>query len=460
MRIPFDTFSNSDPLPDTPASPTTAGLSPETVRSILAFRDERHWAQFHEPKDLAIALSVEASELLDVFTWSGTDLRVENKADAQAEELADVLIYTVLLADRLGLNLNDAVARKMAKNVRRYPAEAFQGDGAAGEGARAVAARLQAEDRARCAGELGVEPQDEDERETAPAPLISNPAPYRAVLLRLETEGPDAVGGWKADQANRMMFAIYAPETVALWRQVETDAQAANVAPATPETRRTAPEDARAALAQLRAAVETERRADGAFLEAVKSGEVGHALSVIVREAGSSAHRTAKDVAEANAHEHANMPPQQRAPEAARTANHESTKSAERPRIGSGAPTLADDLALLAAIERDPSIAGEEVASPAGTFFIYAEDVNALRGRLAAFRLPNHWLALEAAGLGNPLEEAWGRLGELDAEALRGVLTELLAADREDSGYFARAAASGRVRKLLEALAGAFRRGW
>lgn len=463
MRIPFDTFSNSDPLPDTPASPTTAGLSPETVRSILAFRDERHWAQFHEPKDLAIALSVEASELLDVFTWSGTDLRVENKADAQAEELADVLIYTVLLADRLGLDLNDAVARKMAKNVRRYPAEAFQGDGAAGEGVRAVAARLRAEDRARCAGELEVEPQDEDERETAPAPLISDPAPYRAVLLRLETEGPDAVGGWKADQANRMMFAVYAPETVALWRQVETDAKAANVASATPEARRTAPEDARAALAQLRAAVETERRADGAFLEAVKSGEVGHALAVIVREtesAGSSTHQATKEDLEANAHEYADIPPQQDAAEAARMEHHETAESAEHLRIGSGAPTLADDLALLATIERNPSIAGEEVASPTGTFFIYADDVNALRGRLAVFRLPNHWLALEAAGLTNPLEEAWGRLDELDAEALRGVLTELLAADREDSGYFARAAASGRVRKLLEALAGAFRRGW
>lgn len=446
---PHDTSSNapSSSSPDSPDSPTLAGLSPETVRSILAFRDDRHWARFHEPKDLAIALSVEASELLNEFMWSGTDLRVEAKKSGQAEELADVLIYAVLLADRLGLDLNDAVARKMAKNVRRYPVEAFR-DEDLGEAARDVAERLRTEDRARCgAGAEGSSTGAEDAK-----PLIADAAPYRALLMKLETEGPDAAGGWKADSANRMMFAVYAPETVALWKQVEADAQAAGVAAASLDARRADPADARAALAQLRAAVETERRSDGAFLEAVKSGEVPRALEVIVREAG-----TAKAV----------MPtttaPATEAPEVNGHFGTEVQHEALTPRtpaIGAGAPTLADDLALLAAIERDPAIAGREVDSPAGTFFIYAEDVNALRGRLAGFRIPNHWLALEVAGLRNPLEEAWARLPELDAEALRGVLTELLAAERDDSGFFARAAAAGRVRRLLEALAEAFRRGW
>lgn len=446
---PHDTSSNapSSVPSDSSASPTLAGLSPETVRSILAFRDDRHWARFHEPKDLAIALSVEASELLNEFMWSGTDLRVETKKSGQAEELADVLIYAVLLADRLGLDLNDAVARKMAKNVRRYPVEAFR-DEDLGEAARDVAERLRTEDRARCgAGAEGSSTGAEDAK-----PLIADAAPYRALLMKLETEGPDAAGGWKADSANRMMFAVYAPETVALWKQVEADAQAAGVAAASLDARRADPADARAALAQLLAAVETERRSDGAFLEAVKSGEVPRALEVIVREAG-----TAKAV----------MPtttaPATEAPEVNGHFGTEASPEALTPRasrIGAGAPTLADDLTLLAAIEHDPAIAGREVDSPAGTFFIYAEDVNALRGRLAAFRIPNHWLALEAAGIRNPLEEAWARLPELDAEALRGVLTELLAAERDDSGFFARAAAAGRVRRLLEALAEAFRRGW
>ena len=446
---PHDTSSNapSSVPSDSPSSPTLAGLSPETVRSILAFRDDRHWARFHEPKDLAIALSVEASELLNEFMWSGTDLRVETKKSGQAEELADVLIYAVLLADRLGLDLNDAVARKMAKNVRRYPVEAFR-DEDLGEAARDVAERLRTEDRARCgAGAEGSSTGAEDAK-----PLIADAAPYRALLMKLETEGPDAAGGWKADSANRMMFAVYAPETVALWKQVEADAQAAGVTAASLDARRADPADARAALAQLRAAVETERRSDGAFLEAVKSGEVPRALEVIVREAG-----TAKAV----------MPtttaPATEAPEVNGHFGTEASHEALTPRasrIGAGAPTLADDLTLLAAIERYPAIAGREVDSPAGTFFIYSEDVNALRGRLAGFRIPNHWLALEAAGLRNPLEEAWARLPELDAEALRGVLTELLAAERDDSGFFARAAAAGRVRRLLEALAEAFRRGW
>lgn len=448
---PHDTSSNapSSVPSDSSASPTLAGLSPETVRSILAFRDDRHWARFHEPKDLAIALSVEASELLNEFMWSGADLRVETKKSGQAEELADVLIYAVLLADRLGLDLNDAVARKMAKNVRRYPVEAFR-DEDLGEAARDVAERLRTEDRARCgAGAEGSSTGAKDAK-----PLIADAAPYRALLMKLETEGPDAAGGWKADSANRMMFAVYAPETVALWKQVEADAQAAGVAAASLDARRADPADARAALAQLRAAVETERRSDGAFLEAVKSGEVPRALEVIVREAGTAAMSAAQatEAPEVNGHSGSQVPE-------AHPATQESL-AAQAPRIGAGAPTLADDLALLAAIERDPAIAGREVDSPAGTFFIYAEDVNALRGRLAGFRIPNHWLALEAAGLRNPLEEAWARLPELDAEALRGVLTELLAAERDDSGFFARAATAGRVRRLLEALAEAFRRGW
>ena len=68
-------------------------LSARTVSDVLAFRDERGWRKFHNPKDLAISLSLEASELLECFQWSGADTEVPEKRAAMSEELADVLIY-------------------------------------------------------------------------------------------------------------------------------------------------------------------------------------------------------------------------------------------------------------------------------------------------------------------------------------------------------------------------------
>ena len=68
-----------------------------TVKA-LAFRDERDWVQFHNPKDLAISISLEAAELLEAFQWSGADLEVTKKRDHIAEELADISIYCIYLA--------------------------------------------------------------------------------------------------------------------------------------------------------------------------------------------------------------------------------------------------------------------------------------------------------------------------------------------------------------------------
>ena len=98
-------------------------LTARTVSDVLAFRDERGWRKFHNPKDLAISLSLEASELLECFQWSGSDTEVAEKRSAMSEELADVLIYGVLLADRLGLGLDEIVRAKLAKNAARYPAD-------------------------------------------------------------------------------------------------------------------------------------------------------------------------------------------------------------------------------------------------------------------------------------------------------------------------------------------------
>ena len=104
-----------------------SGISPDVVTEILKFRDDREWKPFHNPKDLAISLSLEASGLLEIFQWSADDLEVVEKRGAMAEELADVLIYAVMLADISGLNLNDIIKAKMEKNALRYPADRVKG---------------------------------------------------------------------------------------------------------------------------------------------------------------------------------------------------------------------------------------------------------------------------------------------------------------------------------------------
>ena len=74
-------------------------MTEETIKQILKFRDDRDWKQFHNPKDLAISISLEAAELLEVFQWSGTDVSNEGQQEKIKEELADVLNYCVLMAD-------------------------------------------------------------------------------------------------------------------------------------------------------------------------------------------------------------------------------------------------------------------------------------------------------------------------------------------------------------------------
>lgn len=97
---------------------------------VRAFVAERDWERFHSPKNLAMALSVEASELVELFQWLSED---ESTAldDAQrrrvAEELADVLWYLVRLSDRLDIDLLEAAGQKLAANAKKYPAEKVRG---------------------------------------------------------------------------------------------------------------------------------------------------------------------------------------------------------------------------------------------------------------------------------------------------------------------------------------------
>jgi NTP pyrophosphatase (non-canonical NTP hydrolase) len=102
-------------------------LRDETIRRVLQFRDDRDWLQFHTPKDLAISLSLEAAELLEVFQWSGTDLSCPEKWDRVQEELADVLSYCILIADVCGLYLDKIMNEKVSKNEEKYPVEKARG---------------------------------------------------------------------------------------------------------------------------------------------------------------------------------------------------------------------------------------------------------------------------------------------------------------------------------------------
>ena len=99
----------------------------ETIEKVLAFRDQRDWRQYHNPKDLAISLSLEAAELLEVFQWSGGDGEGRKKLPEMREELADVLMYAILLSDRLGFDLDEIIMEKLRRNEEKYPVEKSRG---------------------------------------------------------------------------------------------------------------------------------------------------------------------------------------------------------------------------------------------------------------------------------------------------------------------------------------------
>jgi NTP pyrophosphatase (non-canonical NTP hydrolase) len=95
-----------------------------TITSILKFRDERDWKQFHNSKDLALAISIEASELNELFLW-------KNASDVEGikikEELADILIYSILLANNHDLDILTIIKEKIDKNAIKYPIDKAKG---------------------------------------------------------------------------------------------------------------------------------------------------------------------------------------------------------------------------------------------------------------------------------------------------------------------------------------------
>lgn len=102
-------------------------MKQETIKEILKFRDDRDWKQFHNPKDLAISISLEAAELLEIFQWSAEDVVCHEKMDRIKEELADVINYCVLMADACGLDLDEIIREKIKKNREKYPVEKSYG---------------------------------------------------------------------------------------------------------------------------------------------------------------------------------------------------------------------------------------------------------------------------------------------------------------------------------------------
>ena len=104
----------------------------DLVRAVLAFRDERDWKQFHNPKDLAISITLEAAELLEHFQWKPPSevealLTKEENRRRLGEEMADVLILLISLADAVGLDLVEAARAKLRQNAAKYPVERAKG---------------------------------------------------------------------------------------------------------------------------------------------------------------------------------------------------------------------------------------------------------------------------------------------------------------------------------------------
>lgn len=99
-----------------------------TMDKINKFRDDRDWRQFHNEKDLAISISLEAAELLELFQWKSSKEVRETSIERIKEELADVMIYSHMLASNLDLNIDEIIEAKLEKNNIKYPVDKSKGN--------------------------------------------------------------------------------------------------------------------------------------------------------------------------------------------------------------------------------------------------------------------------------------------------------------------------------------------
>lgn len=92
-----------------------------SMKRINKFHDDHKWRQFHNAKDLALSISIESAELLELFQWTTAENAVENKYESIEEELADILIYSYTLAEKLGMDIDEIIEKKLVKNFKKYP---------------------------------------------------------------------------------------------------------------------------------------------------------------------------------------------------------------------------------------------------------------------------------------------------------------------------------------------------
>ncbi|MCE4966537.1 nucleotide pyrophosphohydrolase [Staphylococcus chromogenes] len=98
-------------------------MNENIINKINQFRDERNWRKFHNEKDLSLSISIEAAELLELFQWKESNEVVKNSKSRISEELADVFIYSIMLADNMGFDINEIIENKLKVNSEKYPIE-------------------------------------------------------------------------------------------------------------------------------------------------------------------------------------------------------------------------------------------------------------------------------------------------------------------------------------------------
>ena len=99
-----------------------------TMDKINKFRDDRDWRQFHNEKDLAISICLEAAELLELFQWKNPEATTAKNLERIKEELADVLIYSHMMASNLDLDIDEIIEAKLEKNNIKYPVDKSKGN--------------------------------------------------------------------------------------------------------------------------------------------------------------------------------------------------------------------------------------------------------------------------------------------------------------------------------------------
>lgn len=96
-------------------------LSDKTIQKINKFNKDRNWEKYHNGKDLALSLSLESSELLEIYQWNNVDLDRLDRLNKIKEELADVFIYAVQIAEKYHLNIDEIINEKLKMNSEKYP---------------------------------------------------------------------------------------------------------------------------------------------------------------------------------------------------------------------------------------------------------------------------------------------------------------------------------------------------